>query len=65
MLTGLPLQVGEKRDKQLKELKDQVAVKQPNGPRHDCDDGEHFWERKGFKLVASMSMLALMLLTKR
>ncbi|KQK07678.1 nuclear envelope-associated protein 2 [Brachypodium distachyon] len=57
---------GEKRDKQLKELKDQVAVKQPNGPRHDDGDDRHnFWESQSFKFVASMSMLALVILTKR
>jgi hypothetical protein len=60
--------VGEKRDKQLKELKDQVVAKHPNGSLHDynSDDGKHnFWESQGFKFVASMSMLALVILTKR
>lgn len=59
--------MGEKRDKQLKELKDQVAGKQPNGPRHDYgdDDKHNFWESQGFKFFASMSMLALVILTKR
>ncbi|KAK1692575.1 hypothetical protein QYE76_009272 [Lolium multiflorum] len=60
--------VGEKRDKQLKELKDQVVAKHPNGSRHDynSDDSKHnFWESQGFKFVASMSMLALVILTKR
>ncbi|KAG8067083.1 hypothetical protein GUJ93_ZPchr0005g15039 [Zizania palustris] len=56
--------VGEKRDKQLKELKDQVAMKQqPNAPYHD--DKHNFWENQGFKFIASMSMLALVILTKR
>lgn len=57
------LRVGEKRDKQLKELKDQVAMKLPNGPFRD--DKHNFWESQGFKFIASMSMLALVILTKR
>ncbi|KAL5202934.1 hypothetical protein ABZP36_013886 [Zizania latifolia] len=52
--------VGEKRDKQLKELKDQVAM---NAPYRD--DKHNFWENQGFKFIASMSMLALVILTKR
>lgn len=55
--------LGEKRDKQLKELKDQMAMKQPNGPRRDED--KPFWEKDTFKFVASMSMLAVMVLAKR
>jgi hypothetical protein len=57
--------VGEKRDRQLKELKDQVAPKHPNGPRDNDDDKHNFWESQGFKFIASMSMLALVILTKR
>lgn len=56
--------VGEKRDRQLKELKDQEAMKHPNGPCHD-DDKHRFWEHPGFKFVTSMSIFALVLLTKR
>ncbi|KAL6865344.1 hypothetical protein ACP4OV_016495 [Aristida adscensionis] len=54
--------MGEKRDKALKELMDQVAIKQPNGL---CRDKENFWESQGFKFIASMSMLALVILAKR
>ncbi|XP_062181698.1 nuclear envelope-associated protein 2-like [Phragmites australis] len=54
---------GEKRDKALKELMDQVAIKQPNGPCHG--NKENFWESQGFKFIASMSMLALVMLAKR
>ncbi|XP_006654020.1 nuclear envelope-associated protein 2-like [Oryza brachyantha] len=54
---------GEKRDKQLKELKDQVAMKQPSVPYRD--DKHNFWENQSFKFIASMSMLALVILTKR
>jgi hypothetical protein len=57
------LQMGEKRDKALKELMDQVVMKQPNDL---CRGGkENFWENQGFKFVASMSMLALVILAKR
>ncbi|XP_052155174.1 nuclear envelope-associated protein 2-like [Oryza glaberrima] len=54
---------GEKRDKQLKELKDQVGMKQPSVPYRD--DKHNFWENQSFKFIASMSMLALVMLTKR
>lgn len=57
------LQMGEKRDKALKELMDQVAMKQPNGLARDSK--ENFWENQGFKFIASMSMLALVILAKR
>ncbi|CAN6326614.1 unnamed protein product [Urochloa humidicola] len=55
--------MGEKRDKALKELMDQVAVKQPNGPCIDIK--ENFWESQAFKFIASVSMLALVILAKR
>jgi len=57
------LQMGEKRDKALKELMDQVAMKQPNSMCHG--NKENFWESQGFKFIASMSMLALVILAKR
>ena len=60
----LPLQLGEKRDKQLKELKDQMAMKQPDGPRRD-EGKKPFWENDTFKFVAGMSMLVVMVLAKR
>jgi hypothetical protein len=55
--------MGEKRDKALKELMDQVAMKQPNSSYHGIK--ENFWESQGFKFIASMSMLALVILAKR
>jgi hypothetical protein len=42
-----------------------VAPKHPNGPRDNDDDKHNFWESQGFKFIASMSMLALVILTKR
>lgn len=55
--------MGEKRDKALKELMDQVAMKQPNSMCHGNKD--NFWESQGFRFIASMSMLALVILAKR
>jgi hypothetical protein len=57
------LQMGERRDKALKELMDQVATKQPNSMCHG--NKENFWEGQGFKFIVSMSMLALVILAKR
>jgi len=61
--THFILQMGEKRDKALKELMDQVAMKQPNSSFRGIK--ENFWENPGFKFIASMSMLALVILAKR
>ncbi|KAK3017005.1 hypothetical protein RJ639_006571 [Escallonia herrerae] len=54
---------GERRDKALKELRDQLATKQQVGA---ADVGkDNFWEGSAFKIVVSMSMLMLVLLSKR
>jgi len=42
---------------------DQVAMKQPNSSCHGIK--ENFWEKQGFKFIASISMLALVILAKR
>ncbi|KAI4342895.1 hypothetical protein MLD38_027460 [Melastoma candidum] len=56
--------LGERREKALKELKDQLAAKkQQDG--HVTSDKQNFWETSGFKVVASMSMLILVLISKR
>ncbi|XP_072961855.1 nuclear envelope-associated protein 2 [Typha angustifolia] len=55
--------MGERRDKALKELRDQLAMKQQNGS--GCSDNQNFWESSGFKFVVSMSMLALVIIAKR
>uniref|UniRef100_A0A5B7AAQ1 Putative myosin-11-like n=1 Tax=Davidia involucrata TaxID=16924 RepID=A0A5B7AAQ1_DAVIN len=55
--------MGERRDKALKELRDQLATKQQGG---DASIGKHnFLESSGFKIVVSMSMLILVLFSKR
>ncbi|KAK3025040.1 hypothetical protein RJ639_043318 [Escallonia herrerae] len=54
---------GERRDKALKELRDQLATKQQVGA---ADVGkENFWESSAFKIVVTMSMLMLVLVSKR
>ncbi|WZZ84828.1 hypothetical protein YC2023_113407 [Brassica napus] len=48
------MQMGEKRDKAIKELRDQITGKQWN----ESVPGEkpNFWDTSGFKIVVSMSM---------
>ncbi|KAJ7973214.1 myosin heavy chain, cardiac muscle isoform-like [Quillaja saponaria] len=55
--------MGERRDKALKELRDQLAAKQ-----HVTVEGaerQNMWENSGFKIVVSMSMLILVVFSKR
>lgn len=56
--------MGERRDKALKELRDQLAAKQQaisggNNEKHN------FWETSNFKIVVSLSMLILVVFSKR
>ncbi|KAF8392677.1 hypothetical protein HHK36_023026 [Tetracentron sinense] len=55
--------MGERRDKALKELRDQLATKQQGGAVGT--DKQNFWESSGFKVVVSMSMLILVVFSKR
>ncbi|XP_051144873.1 nuclear envelope-associated protein 2-like [Andrographis paniculata] len=56
--------MGERRDKALKDLTDQLAAKRRR--QNACaDEKQNFWESPGFKIVASMSMLILVMLSKR
>ncbi|KAJ4968626.1 hypothetical protein NE237_015327 [Protea cynaroides] len=55
--------MGERRDKALKELRDQLAMKQQEGGLGT--EKQNFWESSGFKIVASMSMLILVVFAKR
>jgi chromosome segregation ATPase len=55
--------MGERRDKALKELRDQLATKQQGGDLGS--EKQNFWESSGFKVVVSMSMLILVLFSKR
>jgi len=56
--------MGERRDKAIKELKDQLA-----GKHQTVSDAEkqnqNFWDTSGFKIVMSMSMLVLVVFSKR
>ncbi|KAE9446050.1 hypothetical protein C3L33_22079, partial [Rhododendron williamsianum] len=55
--------MGERRDKALKELRDQLATKQHGGDWGS--EKQNIWESSGFKVVVSMSMLILVLFSKR
>ncbi|XP_031498851.1 nuclear envelope-associated protein 2-like [Nymphaea colorata] len=55
--------MGEKRDKALKELKEQLGAKQQKAV--DSSDKQNFWESSGFKIVASMTMVVLVIFAKR
>lgn len=57
------LQMGERRDKALKELRDQLAAKQQS--EAVGAEKPNFWETSGFKIVVSMSMLILVVFSKR
>uniref|UniRef100_A0A803PVZ1 Uncharacterized protein n=1 Tax=Cannabis sativa TaxID=3483 RepID=A0A803PVZ1_CANSA len=54
--------MGERRDKALEELRDQLAVKQVEA---SSSQKQNFWESSGFKIVVSMSMLVLVVFSKR
>ncbi|OVA13531.1 hypothetical protein BVC80_379g62 [Macleaya cordata] len=55
--------MGEKRDKVLKELRDQLAIKQ-QGEGLGIDK-QNFWESSGFKVMVSMTMFILVVFGKR
>ncbi|CAL2268851.1 unnamed protein product [Prunus armeniaca] len=54
--------MGERRDKALKELRDQL---QRGGGGASAAESQNFWESSGFKIVVSMSMLILVVFSKR
>lgn len=55
--------MGERRDKAIKELRDQLAAKQQDA--RVGTEKQNFWETSGFKTVVSMSMLILVVFSKR
>ncbi|KAL6146435.1 hypothetical protein ACLB2K_057114 [Fragaria x ananassa] len=55
--------MGERRDKALKELKDQLQ--QQGGAGASPAERPNFWETSGFKIVVSMSMFILVVFSKR
>ncbi|XP_055961205.1 nuclear envelope-associated protein 2-like [Mercurialis annua] len=56
--------MGERRDKALKELREQLAAKQ-QAEAVSNNEKQNFWESSGFKIVVSMSMLILVVFSKR
>ena len=55
--------MGERKDKALKELREKLAAKQQCGVV--SAEKQNFWETSGFKIVVSMSMLILVVFSKR
>ncbi|KAG8363964.1 hypothetical protein BUALT_Bualt19G0077100 [Buddleja alternifolia] len=55
--------MGDRRDKAIKELRDQLAAKQSGSPLGT--EKQNFWESSNFKIVISMSMLILVMFSKR
>ncbi|CAJ2628848.1 unnamed protein product [Trifolium pratense] len=56
--------MGERRDKAIKELRDQLAGKQQKVVDADKQN-QNFWDSSGFKIVVSMSMVVLVVFSKR
>lgn len=59
----MKMQMGERRDKAIKEIRDQITGKQWN--ESDSREKPNFWDTSGFKIVVSMSMLILVIVAKR
>ncbi|XP_062004520.1 nuclear envelope-associated protein 2-like isoform X2 [Rosa rugosa] len=55
--------MGERRDKALKELRDQLQQRGASGA--SSAERPNFWETSGFKIVVSMSMFVLVVFSKR
>ncbi|KAM5560904.1 nuclear envelope-associated protein 2-like [Rosa sericea] len=55
--------MGERRDKALKELRDQLQQRVASGA--SSAERPNFWETSGFKIVVSMSMFILVVFSKR
>ncbi|KAL6544986.1 hypothetical protein OROHE_009893 [Orobanche hederae] len=55
--------MGERRDNAIKELRDQLATKQQGVPL-SCEK-QNFWKAYHFEIVASMSMLVLVMFSRR
>ncbi|KAJ4843574.1 hypothetical protein Tsubulata_045301 [Turnera subulata] len=56
--------MGERRDRALKELREQLAAKE-QPVVVGTSEKQNFWETSGFKVVASMSMLVLVVFSRR
>lgn len=56
--------MGERRDKALKELREQIAAKQ-QAVSEGNNEKQNFWETSNFKIVVSLSMLIMVVFSKR
>lgn len=56
--------MGERRDEAIKELRDQLAMKQQKPASGLCEK-QSFWESSSFKAMVSMSMVILVVFSKR
>lgn len=56
--------MGERRDKALKELREKIAAKQQVVSEGN-NEKQNFWETSNFKIVVSLSMLILVVFSKR
>lgn len=54
---------GERRDMEIKEIRDLISEKQ--NLNNESWDKQKFWDNSGFKIVVSMSMLMLVVVSKR
>ncbi|XP_020887893.1 myosin heavy chain, striated muscle [Arabidopsis lyrata subsp. lyrata] len=54
---------GERRDMEIKEIRDLISDKQQLN--NESWDKQKFWDNSGFKIVVSMSMLMLVVVSKR
>ncbi|KAL7584820.1 nuclear envelope-associated protein 2 [Lactuca sativa] len=57
--------MGERRDKALKEVRDELAATKNGGNGENQKQNQNFWEMPGFKIAVSMSMVILVLISKR
>jgi len=53
----------ERRDKAIKELKDQLAANQQSAT--ETNRKRNFWESYSFKILVSMSMVVLVVFARR
>jgi len=56
-------QKGERRDMEIKEIRDLISEKQ--NLNNESWEKQKFWDNSGFKIVVSMSMLMLVVVSKR
>ncbi|GAB4835605.1 hypothetical protein Ancab_000513 [Ancistrocladus abbreviatus] len=55
--------MGDRRGKAIQELRDQLATRQQGAAK--CSEKQNFWESSSFKILVSMSMVVLVVFSKR